>query len=83
MVSISRFGRNSERKNTVHTKCTFCGVSNHSSGESFKRIIQEKEKSRAAGDSDNRRTERTSRKCFRYGSEDDQIAKFPKPPKDN
>ena len=32
---------------------------------------------------DNRQTERTPRKCFRYGSEDHLIAKFPKPPKDN
>ena len=30
---------------------------------------------------DNRRTERTSRKCFRCGSEDHLIAKFPNPPK--
>ena len=32
---------------------------------------------------DQRRTERTPRKCFRCGSEDHLIAKFPKPPKDN
>ena len=32
---------------------------------------------------DNRRTERTPRKWFRWGSEDHLIAKFPKPPKDN
>ena len=31
----------------------------------------------------NRRTERTPRKCFRCGSEDHIIAKFPKPSKDN
>ena len=32
---------------------------------------------------DNGRIERTSRKCFRCGSEDHLIANFPKPPKDN
>ena len=31
----------------------------------------------------NRNSERPPRKCFRYGSEDHMIAKFPKPPKDN
>ena len=36
-----------------------------------------------SGASDNRRTERTSRKRFRCGSEDHLIAKCPKPPKDN
>ena len=40
-------------------------------------------KSSAAGASDNRRTERTSRKCFSCISEDHIIAKCPKPPKDN
>ena len=48
-----------------------------------KRIRKEKGKSRVAGDLDNRRTEHTPRKCFRYGSEDHLIAKFLKPPKDN
>ena len=36
-----------------------------------------------AGDSDNRKTEQTSRKHFRCGSEDHLISKCPKPPKDN
>ena len=49
----------------------------------FKSIRKEKEKYRAAGDSDNKRTERTPRKCFRYGSEDHLIARFLKPPKEN
>ena len=38
-------------------------------------------KTRAAGDLDNRRTERTPRKFLRCGSEDHLIAKFPKLPK--
>ena len=33
--------------------------------------------------SSNRNSERTPRKCFRCGSEDHMIAKFPKPTKDN
>ena len=49
----------------------------------FNSIRQVKEKSCAAGYSDNRQTERTPRKRFRCGSEDDLIAKFPKPPKEN
>ena len=49
----------------------------------FKRIGKEKEKARAAGDSDNRKTEPTPQKNFRCGSEDHLIAKFPKPPKEN
>ena len=79
----SGFGRNSERANNVETKCTFCGVTNHSTEECFKRIRQEKKKYRAAGHSDNRQTERISRKCFRCGSEDHLIAKCTKPKKDN
>ena len=77
------FGRNSERSNTVQKKCTFCGGTNHSSEKCFKRIIQEKEKARADGHSDNRRTERISRNVFRCGSEDHLIAKFPNLPKEN
>ena len=36
-----------------------------------------------AGDLENRQVECTPRKCFRFGSEDHLIAKFPNPPKDN
>ena len=74
----SDFGRNSERENTVQTKCTFCGGTNHSSESFFKRIRLEKEKSCASSHSDNRGTERTSKKCFRCRSEDHLITKFPK-----
>ena len=49
----------------------------------FKRIRQEKGKHCAAGDSDNRRTERTPRKSFRCRSEYHLIEKFPNPPKEN
>ena len=76
-------GRNSERAKTVHTKCTFREGANHSSEKCFKRIRKEKEKARAAGDLDNRRTERTPQKCFRCGSEDHLIEKCPKPTKEN
>ena len=48
-----------------------------------KEIRKEKEKARAAVALDNRKTERTSRKCFRCGSKDHLIAKCPNPPKDN
>ena len=46
-------------------------------------IGQGKEKSRAAGHSDNRRTEQTPRKCFRCGSKDHLIAKYSKASKEN
>ena len=39
--SSSVFGSNSERANTVHKKCKFCGVTNHSAEKCFKSIRQE------------------------------------------
>ena len=54
--SSSGFGRNSERANTFQKKCTFCEDVNHSAKKCFKRIRQEKEKDRAAGDLYNRQT---------------------------
>ena len=83
LYSSSVCGRNSKRSNTVQTKCTFCEGTNRSSEKCFKRIRQEKKKSRAAGASENRRTEQTPQKKFRCGSEDHLIAKFPNQPKDN
>ena len=75
--------RNSERSNYVQTKCTFCGGNNHSAEFVFKGIRKEKEKARAVDISFNRHMECPPRKCFRCGSEDHMIAKFPKPTKDN
>ena len=46
-------------------------------------IIKEKEKDRAVDVLENRRTERTRRKCFRCGYEDHLIEKCSKPPKEN
>ena len=79
----SGFKINSERANTFQTKCTFCGGVNHSEEKCFKRIRQEKEKSRATGHLEYRRTERTPQKCFRCGSEDHLIAKCQNQPKKN
>ena len=61
----------------------FFGGTNHSSEFVFKGIRKEKEKACEAGDSENRQTERTPKKCFRCGSEYHLIAKCPKPPRDN
>ena len=47
----------------------------------FKNIRKEKEKARSASTSSNRNSDPPAQKCFRYGSEDHLIAKFPKPPK--
>ena len=49
----------------------------------FKKIRKEKEKARAAGTSSKKDLDRPARKCFGCGSEDNMIAKFPKPPRDN
>ena len=65
MESSSGFDRNSERSNTVQTKYNFGGGVNNSSEKYFKRIREEKEKSCAASDSDNRQMESTPQKCFR------------------
>ena len=81
--SSSGFGSNSERALTVQKKCTFCGGNNHSAEKCFKGIRNKKEKYCAVDVSSHRQMERTPRKCFRCGSEDHIIAKFPKPPKDN
>ena len=45
----------------------------------LKSIRKDKEKSHAAGDLEKQWTEFIPRKCFRCGSEDHLIAKFPKP----
>ena len=74
---------NIERAHDVQTKCTFCGGNNHSAEKCFKRIRKEKEKARAVDVLSNKNSERLHRKCFKCGSEDHMIAKFPKPPKDN
>ena len=65
----SGFGRDSERAHSVQTECTFCGGINHSA--------KEKEKDHAVDVSSNRQMECTPRKCFRCGSEDHMISKFP------
>ena len=81
--SSSGFVRNNEIENNFQKKCTFCRGTNHSAEKCFKSIRQEKEKARVDGALDNGRIEQTSRKCFRCGSEDHLIVKFPKPPKDS
>ena len=48
----------------------------------FKRIRKEKEKACTFDVSYKRNSERLPRKCFRCGSEDHMIAKYPKLPKD-
>ena len=83
IYSSSGFVRNSERAHNVQKKCTFCGGTNHSAEKCLKRIRKEKEKDRVVDASYDRQTERMPWRCFRCGSEDHMIAKYPKPPKDN
>ena len=81
--SSSGSSRHNERANSVQAKRTFCEGNNHSAEKCFKRIRQEKQKACAVDVSYNRNSERPPRKCFRCGSEDHMIKKFPKPPKYN
>ena len=69
--------------NSFQTKCTFCGLNNHSVEKCFKKIRKEKDKARSAGTSSNKDLYRPARKCFRCGSEDHMIEKCPKPPKES
>ena len=64
MDSISGSGRNNERENIVRNKISFCGGTNNSAEKYFNRIIKDREKSRAVGDLERQRTERTTQKCF-------------------
>ena len=81
--SVSGSSGHNDREHSVHKRCTFFGLSNHYAEMFFKRIRQEKEKSRAVGISSNRNSDRPPRKCYRCGSEDHMISKCPNPPKDN
>ena len=56
--SASGSSIHNERAHSVQTKCTFCGLNKYSAEKCFKRIRQEKEKSRAVGVSSNRNSER-------------------------
>ena len=49
----------------------------------FQKDKKGKGEARAVDVSSNRNSELPPRKCFRCGSKDHMIAKFPKPPKDN
>ena len=81
--SISGSSRHNEKANSAKTKCTYCGLNNHSVEKCSKNIRKEKEKARSAGTSSNRILDSPARKCFRCGSEDHMITKISKPPKDS
>ena len=53
-IYSSGSSRHNERAHSVKAKCTFCGGNNHSAEKCFKKIRQEKEKSRAVDVSSNR-----------------------------
>ena len=79
--TLSGSSRHNEKAKYFRTKCTYCGLNNHSVEKCFKKIRKEKEKTRSAGTSSNKNPDRPDRKCFRCGSEDHMIAKCPKSPK--
>ena len=81
--SNSGYSKHNEKTSSAKTKCTYCGLSNHSVEKCFKNIRKEKEKARSTGTSSNKNSDRPARKCFRCGSKDHLIAKCPKPPKDS
>ena len=80
--SNSGSSKHNQKENSSKTKCTYCGLSNHSVEKCFKNIRKEKEKARSAGTSSKINSDRPAQKCFRCGSEDHLIAKCTKPPKD-
>ena len=75
--SNSGSSRHNEKANSVQTKCTYCGISNHSVEKCFKKIRKEKEKARSAGTSSKKESDHPLRNFFRCGSEDHMIAKCP------
>ena len=79
--SLSGSSKHNEKANSAKAKCTYCGLTNHSVENNFKKIRKEKEKARSAGTSSKKNSYRPARKCFRCGSEYYLIAKCPKPPK--
>ena len=60
----------------------FVGVITILQRKKIKKIRKGKGKARVDGDSDKQLTERTPRKCFRYGSADHLIDKSPEPSQD-
>ena len=72
--SISGSSIHNEKANSAQTKCTHCGLNNHSVEKCFKKIRKEKEKARSAGTSSNKNSDCPTRQCFRCGSEDHLIA---------
>ena len=60
--SVSGSSRHNERAQSIQKKCTFCGLNNHSVGKCFKNNRKEKEKTRAAGTSSNKNSDRPARK---------------------
>ena len=79
--SLSGSSKRNEKANSGKTKCTFCGLSNHSV-DFFLKIRKDKEKAHSTGALSNKHSDHPARKFFRYRSEDHLIAKCPKPPKD-
>ena len=47
----SGYSRHNEKANYIQTKCTYCGLSNHSVEKCYKNIRKKKEKARSAGTS--------------------------------
>ena len=81
--SLSESSKHDDKAKSAQTKCTFCGLNNHSVEKCFKNIRKEKEKSRSAGVSSIKKSDHPARRCFGCGSEDHMIAKCPKPHKDS
>ena len=56
--SLSGSSSHNEKANSAQTKCTYCGLNNHSVEKCFKNIRKEKEKARYAGTSSNKKSDR-------------------------
>ena len=53
--SNSGYSKHNEKANSAKTKCTYCGLSNHSVEKCFNNIRKEKQKARSAGTSSNKK----------------------------
>ena len=60
--SQSGSSKHNEKENSAKANCTYCGLSNHSVEECFKKIRKEKDKARSASTSSKNNSDRPTRK---------------------
>ena len=63
--SLSGSSRHIEKAKSAKTKCSYCGLNNHSVEKCTKKMRKEKEKACSAGTSSNKNPDHPARKFFR------------------